>query len=97
MFRNFMACVNTTDLPLAIAPPRKNPDAAAWGVSRQIRCREFAAGSSQRCRKPLKCTSMTCKCLNLMKIKSTNLVFASILPSAIWPQARKSNRAIGVD
>jgi hypothetical protein len=33
IFRNFMASVSTTNLSLAILPPRKNPDAAACALS----------------------------------------------------------------
>jgi hypothetical protein len=29
-----MAAVDIAKLPLAILPPRKNPDAAAWALSR---------------------------------------------------------------
>jgi hypothetical protein len=55
-------------------PPRKNPDAAACVGKPGKRCRQFAFGLPQRCRKPLEVASMIYKCLSLMEIRSKNPV-----------------------
>jgi hypothetical protein len=84
-FPQFHGIVQTTNLLLAIPPPRKNPDAAPCGLSRKTACHQFAAGSPQRCRKALKLARMTCKYLSLIEISSKSLAsclaFALAFPS----------------
>jgi hypothetical protein len=89
IFRDFMASVDTTNLSRAILPPRKNPDAAACVLSRQIRCPHLALGSSQRRRKTFKWASMICKYLSLIEIRSKSLVSRLGFAVACPPFGRK--------
>jgi hypothetical protein len=52
----------------------QKPDAAARRLGCERRCRHFAPGSSQRCRKALKLANMTCNCLSLKEIRLKNLL-----------------------
>jgi hypothetical protein len=96
-FPQFHGIGGTTEMSLAMWPPRKNPDAAACAGSRQIRFRQFALGSPQRCRKTLKWASMICKYLSLMEIRSKSPVSCPGFAAARTRFGRKrikSNRAI---
>src|SRR6201991_2784885 len=84
-----MSYVNATDLSLCHRAAAQKPDAAARRLGCERRCRHFAPGSSQRCRKALKLANVACKYLSLKEIRSKTMVSCLGFAVAFSPFSRK--------